>query len=60
MRKQALSILEQVTCEMETYHDQRSEAWRDSHRGEAFTELTESVAEAAEALREIPSNPSES
>jgi len=53
MRKQALSLLNQVVCEMETYHDQRSQAWQDSLRGEAFNELMESMAETAEALTEI-------
>ena len=59
MRKQALSILEQVTGEMEVYSDQRSEAWRDSDRAEAFTELMESMTDIVEALKEIPSKPSE-
>jgi len=59
MRKHALSLLNQVACEMETYHYQRSEAWQDSRRGEAFTEMMESVADIAEALKEIPSKPSE-
>ncbi len=56
MRKQALSILEQVACEMEAYHDQRSEAWQDSQRGEAFTEMMESLADIVETAREIPSH----
>lgn len=60
MRMQALTILEQVTGEMEVYSDQRSETWRDSERGEAFAEMMESVADIAEALKEIPSKPSES
>jgi len=59
MRKQALSLLNQVACEMETYHDQRSEAWQDSDRGEAFAETMESVADIVEALREFSTNPSE-
>ena len=59
MRKQALILLEQVVCEMATYHAQRSEPWRDSRRGEAFAEMMESLADAAEALKEIPSNLSE-
>jgi hypothetical protein len=44
---------------METYHDQRSEPWRDSLRGEAFAERMESVADIVEALGEISTNPSE-
>lgn len=59
MRKQATSLLQEVALEMERYHTQRSEAWRDSERGEAFIEMMESVADAAQALREIPSKPSE-
>lgn len=59
LRKQAASLLEEVASEMESYHTQRSDAWRDSERGEAFTEIMESVAEAARALGEIPSRPSE-
>lgn len=59
LRRQALGILEQVTSEMETYHDQRSEPWRDSLRGEAFAERMESVADIVEALGEISTNPSE-
>ena len=53
MRSQCLSILDAVTTEMETYHDQRSEQWRDSERGEAFDEAAESIAEVAEALRDL-------
>jgi hypothetical protein len=60
MRKQAVGLLEQVAGEMETYYAQRSEAWQDSQRGEAFTEMMESVADAAEVLKETPSNPSDS
>ena len=59
MRKQALSLLKEVVCEMETYHARRSEPWQDSLRGEAFTELMESVADIVEALRETPVGGSE-
>ena len=59
MRKQAARVLEEVACEMETYHSQRSDAWRDSDLGEVFIEIMESVADTAQALREIPSRPSE-
>ena len=54
MRRQASSLVEQVASEMEEYHDQRSEAWQDSERGEAFLETMESVAEIAAALRDLP------
>ena len=59
MRTQALVLIEQVVYEMETYHAQRSEPWQDSWRGEAFGEMMESLADAAEALKEIPSSLSE-
>jgi hypothetical protein len=53
MRKQALSLLNQVIAEMEIYYDQRAETWQESERGEAFLETMESVTEVAEALTEI-------
>lgn len=59
MRMQALSLLEQVAREMETYHTRRSEAWRESERGEMFVEMMESVVDTAGALKDIPSNPSD-
>ena len=60
MQRQALSILEQVTSEMEVYFDQRSEAWRDSDRGETFAEMMESLADVVEAAKEVPSHLPES
>lgn len=53
MRRQALCLLEQVISEMETYHDERSEHWQDSEKGEVFTEAMESIAEIAAALEEL-------
>ena len=58
-RQQALGLLEQVSSEMENYHNQRSDAWQDSDRGEAFVEMMESVADIVEALRQLSTNPSE-
>ena len=55
MRKQSLSILDAAVGEMEAYHDQRSDAWRDSERGEALTEIMESMAEIVATLRDIDS-----
>jgi hypothetical protein len=55
MRRQALGLIEMVAQEMETYHDQRSEQWQGSERGEAFTETLESLADTVAALRDIPS-----
>jgi len=56
MRRQSLSLVEMVAQEMETYHDQRSEQWQSSERGEAFAETLESLADIAAALRDIPSH----
>jgi len=53
MRRQALHLLEQVASEMEIYYDERSDAWQNSERAEAFTEVMESVAETAAALRDL-------
>lgn len=53
MRKQALSLLNQVVAEMELYHDQRSETWQESERAEEFNELMESISETATALSDI-------
>jgi hypothetical protein len=58
-RQQALGLLEQVNSEMENYHNQRSDAWQDSDRGETFVEMMESVADIVEALRQLSTNPSE-
>lgn len=56
MQRQALSILEEVTGEMEVYFNQRSEAWWDSDRGETFAEMMEAVADIVEAVKEVPSH----
>lgn len=40
---------------METYHEQRSERWQDSEKGQSFIEAMESMAEIAAALRELQS-----
>ena len=53
MHRQALGLLEQVLREMQDYHDQRSESWQDSERGESFVEVMESLAETVETLKDI-------
>jgi hypothetical protein len=55
MRRQALCLVEQVTSEMAMYHEQRSEQWQDSEKGEAFIEVMESIADIAAALGELQS-----
>lgn len=47
--QQAQLALQQVVLEMETCYEQRSEAWQDSERGEAFLERLEEVREALDA-----------
>lgn len=53
MTAQALRILETAVSEMESYHDQRSERWQDSERGEQFREMMESLEEITAVLRDI-------
>lgn len=53
MTAQALRILESAVGEMESYHDQRSERWQDSERGEGFREMMESLEEITAVLRDI-------
>ena len=53
MRNQCLCILDAAISEMEAYSEQRADAWHDSERGEAFTEMMESMSEITQALRDI-------
>lgn len=53
MRNECISILDAAIGEMQAYHDQRSDVWRDSEREEEFTEMMESMAEIATALRDL-------
>lgn len=49
----AHALLEQVSQEMQTYFDERSDTWQESERGEAFTERQEVVAALAEELGSV-------
>jgi len=53
MRSQSLCLLDAAISEMESYHDQRSDAWKDSERGEALSEMMESMADIAAELRDL-------
>ena len=53
MRNQCISILDTAIGEMESYFDQRSDAWQESERGAVLVEMMESMAEIVEALREV-------
>jgi hypothetical protein len=53
MRNQCICILDEAIGEMQSYAQQRSDAWHDSERGELFAKTMESMAEITEALRDI-------
>jgi len=54
MLRQALTLLETITLEMDDYYEERSESWQESERGENFTEKSESIKEAAGLLQDLP------
>lgn len=51
--QQAQALLATAAAEMQEYHAQRSEAWRDSERGETFLERVEALEEAQQTLAEL-------
>ena len=51
--KQACLILENISEEMKSYYQSRSERWQESERGEAFDERSQAVEELRESLLEI-------
>jgi TRAP-type C4-dicarboxylate transport system substrate-binding protein len=53
LRDQAQAILQTLQDEMETYRDDRSEAWQEGEKGEAFQEIIDSVAAALESAEGI-------
>ena len=53
LSEQAQNILQTLQSEMDAYHDERSEAWQESEKGEAFQETIERVAEALESVQNI-------
>src|SRR5689334_3408779 len=44
----AHALLEQVSQEMQTYFDERTDTWQESERGEQFTQRQEAVTALAE------------
>lgn len=46
----AFSLLESAYTEMRGYFDERSESWRDSEKGEAFTERLDELAELLDSF----------
>ena len=49
----AQRLVEEVSEQMQTYFDQRSEAWQDSDRAQDFIARLETVEEAREALDQL-------
>ena len=45
MIRQACAQLETITVEMDSYYEERSESWKESERGENFSERLESMEE---------------
>jgi hypothetical protein len=50
---QAQTILETIQAEMEDYRDDRSDAWQESEKAEAFQEAIDRVAEALASAQAI-------
>jgi hypothetical protein len=50
---QARSLLAQVAQEMELHCEDRSEAWQESDRGQAFTDTITAIEEIGESLAEV-------
>jgi hypothetical protein len=50
----AQALLESVRAEMEQYHGDRSDAWQESERGEAFTERLEAIEAVCNELEQLP------
>jgi hypothetical protein len=53
MLDQARAMLGTMREEMETYHDERSEEWQESERGQEFTANVEAVSELADAATQV-------
>jgi len=49
----AAMLVETTVSEMEQYYDERSEAWQESERGEAFAERLRAVQELLDGLEEL-------
>ena len=47
-------MLEAITAQMDAYYEERTESWKDSERGENFTERLELIEEVVTLLRELP------
>lgn len=54
MIRQARTLFETITVEMDAYYEDKSESWKDSERGEAFTERMESIEEIVTLIQDLP------
>ena len=53
MARQATWLLHSMHDEMEAYYEERSEAWQESEKGDAFLERIEATKEAVSSVEEL-------
>jgi hypothetical protein len=53
MLEEAGALLYMVVDEREAYHDDRTDEWQESDRGEAFVDSTDAIRAIAEALEAL-------
>jgi len=53
--RQASRLLETVQQEMQEHHDQRSDRWQESERGEAFLERVQALQDMQSAVEDLTS-----
>jgi hypothetical protein len=56
LRRQAQGLLQTALEEMQSYQEQRSDAWRESERGERMAELIPALEDIVAALEELDPN----
>jgi uncharacterized protein YukE len=53
LRRVAEAAMQTLFDEMESYRDDRSEAWQEGDTGEAFQEVLDKVEEVLDAIKDI-------
>ena len=53
LHDQARAALDTMQSEMQGYYDERSEAWQEGEKGEAFQEVLDRVEEAKTAVEDL-------
>lgn len=53
MRSQCEKIMQAMVAEMEAYFDDRSEAWQEGEKGDAFAEKVDNVREALDVIESL-------